>query len=97
MSTGAPGSRPRTDSSNTVTQSFTDVSGSLIASARVPNKVKSVLASAGADTNIPGGVWNAIPPRIIVARASVWTLNPVASSVTSMPLACQKRVFVVTY
>src|SRR5437016_5834852 len=44
-----------------------------------------------------GGVWNAIPPRIIAARDWVWTLNPLVSSDRSMPLACQNRVFVVTY
>ena len=38
-----------------------------------------------------------MPPAMIAANDAVSTFTPVASSVMSTPLACQKRVFDVTY
>ena len=50
-----------------------------------------------AATGPVAGVSNAMPPIRIESSDWVCTLRPLAESDTSIPLACQKRVFGVTY
>ena len=54
-------------------------------------------ASAGGTTGRSGGVSNATPPIRIDSTDCVWTFSPLAESYMSTPLACQKRVFGLTY
>src|SRR5262245_2831119 len=95
--TGAPGCRPRTDSLKSRVISNRSASGFFMARAWFSNSLNSVAAVARATGALPAGVSNAMPPIRIEASDCVSTRMPLASTLTSMPLACQKRVFVLTY
>ena len=56
-----------------------------------------MFASAGGSTGAVAAVSNAIPPIRIDKTDCVCTVRPLADSDTSIPLACQKRVFGLTY
>jgi hypothetical protein len=62
--------------------------------ARVPNSGKSWSGSASSSPS--SGVSNASPPARIEVSDSVFICTPSAPSFTSMPLAFQKRLSVVT-
>ena len=96
-STGAPTTSPRVDSLNTIDIFMTSGSGFFSASWAFGNSLN--WASAGGrrqvrrfDRRLEGEAAD----QDRHDRLRVVTLMPLASRVTSMPLACQKRVFVLT-
>ena len=65
--------------------------------ARSPYSANTVFAGARVESCMNGGASKASPPTNSATTDSVRTLKPLASSETSIPLACQKRVSGLTY
>jgi hypothetical protein len=90
------GTRPRTDWSNDIRTGSALPSGGASAERRSLKSGKTLFSGAGVARVPSGGVSNATPPARIDTSVCVLTLRPLAFSVRSIPLAFQKRLFVVT-
>ncbi|MNT38108.1 hypothetical protein D3C72_1742900 [compost metagenome] len=94
-STGAPGVRPRSDWLKYISSVCEGPSGSFMAALSSCASTKAVFSLASGPM-ASSGAWKAMPPSRMVASDCVRSVKPLALSCASMPLACQKRVFMPT-
>lgn len=94
-STGAPGVSPRSDWLKYISSVCEGPSGSFMAVASSCARVNEAFSLATGPM-VSSGALNAMPPSRMVASDCVRSVKPLALSCASMPLACQKRVFMPT-